>query len=240
LTSSSGSPRLGATNPPTPATIVNAAVAELTASLNAAAVSQAQSQAVVPAAGTVAHLIHDSKSAIVQAELHSRGRASQKLRAQVAPLTEEQLAPLFIDHGDFEAALKKVQPSSKREGFATIPDVSWNDIGALDELREELSMTILQPILNPQQFEAIGLTVPAGVLLFGPPGCGQCPAGANMLRTRTTTIDSFLTVVCLFRRSLVLSVARLSFPLPQVKPSLRKLSRTRVVRASYRSRVPSC
>jgi len=43
-------------------------------------------------------------------------------------------------------------------------------LGALDALREELSMTILQPILHPEQFEAIGLSTPAGVLLFGPPG----------------------------------------------------------------------
>ena len=44
-------------------------------------------------------------------------------------------------------------------------------------------MTILQPILNPQQFESIGLTVPAGVLLFGPPGCGQKNKHTDAIRT---------------------------------------------------------
>ena len=39
-----------------------------------------------------------------------------------------------------------MQPSAKREGFATIPDVSWDDIGALDEIREDLSLAICQPI----------------------------------------------------------------------------------------------
>jgi ribosome biogenesis ATPase len=74
---------------------------------------------------------------------------------------------------DFSKAVKKVQPSAKREGFATIPDVCWADIGALQNLKEQLEMSILQPIVNPGQFEAIGLTVPAGVLLYGPPGCGK-------------------------------------------------------------------
>ena len=183
LSTLTGSPKIDPTNPPTAAPLLNPAVAELTASLKAAQQSQISSSSLPqPSSTTVAHLIPDTKSATLQAELHSRNRASQKLRAQVEPLTEEQLAPLFIAHADFEAALKKVQPSSKREGFATIPDVTWNDIGALDELREELSMTILQPILNPQQFEAIGLTVPAGVLLFGPPGCGQTINDSTMLQ----------------------------------------------------------
>eukprot|EP00462_Mataza_sp_D1_P005740 CAMPEP_0175120648 /NCGR_PEP_ID=MMETSP0087-20121206/735_1 /TAXON_ID=136419 /ORGANISM="Unknown Unknown, Strain D1" /LENGTH=352 /DNA_ID=CAMNT_0016402113 /DNA_START=155 /DNA_END=1216 /DNA_ORIENTATION=- len=74
---------------------------------------------------------------------------------------------------DFLAAVKKVQPSAKREGFATVPDVTWADIGALDAMRSELRMTILQPIKNPKQFEAVGLTCPAGVLFYGPPGCGK-------------------------------------------------------------------
>jgi len=47
--------------------------------------------------------------------------------------------------------------------FTTTPSVTWDEIGGLDALREELSFHIVQPITNPHQFEAIGLTVPAGV-----------------------------------------------------------------------------
>ncbi|CAI5720801.1 unnamed protein product [Peronospora destructor] len=99
--------------------------------------------------------------------------AADDLRAQVEPFTEAQLAPLSITMADFEAAIPKVQPSSKREGFATIPDVSWDDIGALSEVRDELSLAILQPISHPERFAAFGLSMPAGVLLYGPPGCGK-------------------------------------------------------------------
>jgi ribosome biogenesis ATPase len=51
-------------------------------------------------------------------------------------LTVDQMAPLFITMADFEEATAKVQPSSKREGFATVPSVSWDDIGAMGEVSD--------------------------------------------------------------------------------------------------------
>ncbi|NXY47011.1 NVL protein, partial [Ceuthmochares aereus] len=89
------------------------------------------------------------------------------------PLPEEQLQKLCIEMNDFVVALPSVQPSAKREGFVTVPDVTWADIGALEDVREELTMAILAPVRNPEQFRALGLTTPAGVLLAGPPGCGK-------------------------------------------------------------------
>lgn len=64
------------------------------------------------------------------------------LREQ-APLSKSQLQNLFITMADFQAALKCVQPSAKREGFATVPDVTWDDIGALKDIREELKLAVL-------------------------------------------------------------------------------------------------
>lgn len=95
------------------------------------------------------------------------------LRAHPNPLTEAQLSPLNIRYSDFIQALKHVQPSSKREGFATIPDVSWADIGALYHIREELQMAIVQPIRRPELFKSVGIDSGCGVLLWGPPGCGK-------------------------------------------------------------------
>ncbi|XP_027420337.1 nuclear valosin-containing protein-like isoform X4 [Bos indicus] len=89
------------------------------------------------------------------------------------PLSEEQLKGLCIELNDFIVALSSVQPSAKREGFATVPNVTWADIGALEDIREELTMAILAPVRNPDQFRALGLVTPAGVLLAGPPGCGK-------------------------------------------------------------------
>ena len=55
-------------------------------------------------------------------------------RAGRAPLSDGELAGLAITMPDFEAAIKKVQPSVRREGFATTPDVTWEDVGALQEV----------------------------------------------------------------------------------------------------------
>ncbi|KAK7465523.1 Ribosome biogenesis ATPase rix7 [Stygiomarasmius scandens] len=101
------------------------------------------------------------------------GSIAHFLNAHPEPLTEEQLAPLCITSSDFEMALKTVQPSSKREGFATVPDVTWADVGALHETREELHMAIVQPIRRPELFTAVGIEAACGVLLWGPPGCGK-------------------------------------------------------------------
>ena len=62
----------------------------------------------------------------------TREDAMNALRAHSGPLTAEQLAPLCITMADFVAAIKLVQPSSKREGFSTVPDTTWKDIGALE------------------------------------------------------------------------------------------------------------
>ncbi|KAI8918469.1 P-loop containing nucleoside triphosphate hydrolase protein [Powellomyces hirtus] len=95
------------------------------------------------------------------------------LAACPAPLTPSQLSPLCIISDDFTLALKKVQPSAKREGFATVPDVSWDDIGALTQVRDELRMAVVEPMRHPEFFERMGIGKAMGVLLYGPPGCGK-------------------------------------------------------------------
>ena len=95
------------------------------------------------------------------------------LQAHPQPLTIEQLEPISISYADFQAALEQVQPSSKREGFTTIPDVTWASVGALSAIRDELRMAIVSPIKHRELFEAVGIANPCGVLLWGPPGCGK-------------------------------------------------------------------
>lgn len=63
-----------------------------------------------------------------------------------SPLCSERLSTLCIEHSDFETALRIVQPSAKREGFATVPDVTWDDVGSLRNIRQELQMAILVSI----------------------------------------------------------------------------------------------
>ena len=53
---------------------------------------------------------------------------------------------IHISMDDFLEAIKYIQPSAKREGFATVPDVTWDDVGALHDIREELTISILAPV----------------------------------------------------------------------------------------------
>lgn len=113
----------------------------------------------------------------------------------------------------FLAVLPNIQPSSKREGFATVPDTTWADIGALEAVREELQMSVVEPIKNPQRFKNVGISAPSGVLLWGPPGCGKtllAKAVANEskanfisvkgpeLLNKVSSNNSMLTMLCHF------------------------------------------
>lgn len=92
------------------------------------------------------------------------------LQSENEPLSEAELEKLTITRKDFLEALKNVQPSAKREGFITVPDVTWEDIGSLQDIRKELKLSILAPVKYPHLMEKLGLKSPSGVLLWGPPG----------------------------------------------------------------------
>lgn len=89
------------------------------------------------------------------------------------PLEQRELDQLSIKYEDFLKALPTIQPTAKREGFATVPDVTWANVGALEKVRIELNLAIVQPIKRPEMYERVGINAPAGVLLWGPPGCGK-------------------------------------------------------------------
>ena len=54
-----------------------------------------------------------------------------------------------------------------------MPDVTFEDIGALDDIREELEIAISAPVQDPEMIAQLGMDAPSGVLLCGPPGCGK-------------------------------------------------------------------
>jgi ribosome biogenesis ATPase len=82
-------------------------------------------------------------------------------------------AQITITMSHFTLAVSKTQPASKREGFTTIPDTNWSHVGALHEIRKKLEMSIIGPIKQPELFAKVGIKPAAGILLWGPPGCGK-------------------------------------------------------------------
>ncbi|KAK9501208.1 hypothetical protein O3M35_002278 [Rhynocoris fuscipes] len=103
----------------------------------------------------------------------SQKNFTSSLFKRVFNINNQQLDNVCIEMDDILNALKSVQPSAKREGFATVPDVSWNDIGSLKEVKDKLDISIMIPVKYPALFERIGVRAPSGVLLYGPPGCGK-------------------------------------------------------------------
>lgn len=86
---------------------------------------------------------------------------------------KENTIDISLIDEDFSQALLTIQPTAKREGFAVVPNVTWDDIGALSDLKHELEICLILPIKEPGKFLKFHINAPAGVLLYGPPGCGK-------------------------------------------------------------------
>ncbi|KAM9315175.1 transitional endoplasmic reticulum ATPase [Pholidichthys leucotaenia] len=83
------------------------------------------------------------------------------------------LNSLAVTMDDFQWALSQSNPSALRETVAEVPQVNWEDIGGLDEVKRELQELVQYPVEYPDKFLKFGMTPSRGVLFYGPPGCGK-------------------------------------------------------------------
>jgi len=90
-----------------------------------------------------------------------------------ASIPYDQLMALEVTPSDFANALAEVEPSAIREVFTEIPDVKWEDVGGLAEIKKLLIEAIEWPIHHAQLFAHVGVRPPKGILLHGPPGTGK-------------------------------------------------------------------
>ncbi|GAA6000847.1 hypothetical protein JCM10207_004688 [Rhodosporidiobolus poonsookiae] len=95
------------------------------------------------------------------------------LQRHPTALPDSLLSTIALTTSDFSSALRIVQPSSQREGFTTVPNVSWADLGALSDVRAKMNENIIWAIQRPEVFERLGVKASCGALLWGPPGCGK-------------------------------------------------------------------
>ncbi len=89
------------------------------------------------------------------------------------PIPTEILKKLIVTKDDFDHALKIVEPSAMREVLIEIPNVKWEDIGGLADVKRQLKETIEWPLKYPDAFKRLGIKPPTGIVLYGPPGCGK-------------------------------------------------------------------
>ena len=88
-------------------------------------------------------------------------------------IPREILEKLVVSQKDFKEALKNVRPSAMREVLVETPNVSWEDVGGLEEIKEELKEAVEWPMKYSESFDRLGIRPPRGILLYGPPGTGK-------------------------------------------------------------------
>jgi transitional endoplasmic reticulum ATPase len=85
----------------------------------------------------------------------------------------EVLDSIEITTDHFRHALTVTNPSSLRENVVEVPSVKWEDIGGLEEVKNELREMVLYPVEHGEKYTKMGMNPSKGVLFYGPPGSGK-------------------------------------------------------------------
>jgi len=93
-------------------------------------------------------------------------------------LEEERISPEILEKmvvimEDFLSAYREITPTAMREVYVEVPQVHWNEVGGLNQVKQELMESVEWPLKRAEVFKKMGIKPPRGVLLYGPPGCGK-------------------------------------------------------------------
>ena len=126
----------------------------------------------------IANMSHGFVGADLQAVAKEAGiRALRKVLPEIDLTTEnipsEILKKIVVTMDDFLSVIKEIEPSALREVFVEIPDVKWDDIGGLADVKQELQEAVEWPLKYQGLFLYSDATPPKGILMYGPPGTGK-------------------------------------------------------------------
>jgi transitional endoplasmic reticulum ATPase len=108
-----------------------------------------------------------------EAAMRSLRRVMPEIDFDQEKISQEVLQKIEITNEDFRESLKEVRPSALREVLIQTPNVTWDDVGGLDSLKEELREAIEWPLKHKEAFDYLDIETPKGILLYGPPGTGK-------------------------------------------------------------------
>ena len=108
-----------------------------------------------------------------EAAMRSLRRVMPEIDFDQEKIPQEILQKIVITNEDFRDSLKEVRPSALREVLIQTPNVTWDDVGGLESLKEELREAIEWPIKHKDAFDYVDIDTPKGILLYGPPGTGK-------------------------------------------------------------------
>jgi transitional endoplasmic reticulum ATPase len=125
------------------------------------------------ASGTYGFVGADISAVSREAAMNALRRILPEINLDEPTIPKEILDRLIVQKDDFKAALREVSPSAMREILVEVPDVSWQDIGGLEAVKQLLVEAVEWPLRNADSFRRLGIDAPKGVLLYGPPGTGK-------------------------------------------------------------------
>jgi transitional endoplasmic reticulum ATPase len=126
-----------------------------------------------------------------EAAMRSLRRILPEINMEQSKIPVEVLNKIKITNEDFQNGLKDVQPSAMREVQIQRPNVNWDDIGGLPEVKEELAESIEWPLKHADLFNQADVKPPKGLLLYGPPGTGKTMIAKAVA---TTSEANFISV----------------------------------------------
>ncbi|MFH1200125.1 MAG: CDC48 family AAA ATPase [Candidatus Micrarchaeota archaeon] len=115
----------------------------------------------------------DLQSLCKEAAMKALRRMLPELNLEDEKIPQMILEKLKVSGSDFSEALKEVSPSALREVMIEIPNVKWDQIGGLENAKQELKEAVELPLKKPEAFTRVGIRPVRGILLFGPPGTGK-------------------------------------------------------------------
>ncbi|MEM2125387.1 MAG: CDC48 family AAA ATPase, partial [Candidatus Methanosuratincola sp.] len=108
-----------------------------------------------------------------EAAMRALRRFLPKLDLQKQTIPASILNSLKVSKADFLEAMKDITPSALREVYVEVPEIHWEDVGGLADVKRQLQEMVEWPLKHPELFEQMGIEPPRGILLYGPPGTGK-------------------------------------------------------------------
>ncbi len=115
----------------------------------------------------------DLESLAKEAAIRALRRILPEINMEAENIPVDVLNKIIVKMPDFQDALKEIDPSAMREVLVEIPDVTWDQIGGLEGVKEELREAVEWPLKYPEIFAQLNANPPKGLLLYGPPGTGK-------------------------------------------------------------------
>ena len=115
----------------------------------------------------------DINALVREAAMKALRRYLPEIDLDEEEIPAEVLEKMEVKMIDFREAIKDIEPSALREIYVEIPEVGWDQVGGLQEIKDRLKESIEWPLTQPELFSHFGVKPPRGVVLFGAPGTGK-------------------------------------------------------------------